>query len=67
MQQFLKWQREELDRQGKNGNWRVSKTILYNDLGQESGVLYAPRERHAFTFFPYKIEQSLINAKGARL
>ena len=65
MQQFLKWQREELDRQGKTP--RVSKTILYNDLGQESGVLYAPIERHAFTFFPYKIEQSLINAKGARL
>lgn len=67
MQEFLKWQYEELKRQGKNGDWRITKTILYNDLGQESGALYTPRERHTFTFFPYKIEQSLINAKGGRL
>ena len=68
MQKFLKWQYEELkDRIGKKCNWRITKTILYDDLGQESGTLYTPKERHTFTFFPYKIEQSLINAKGGRL
>lgn len=67
MQKFLKWQCEEMERQGKKCGWRITKTILYNNLGQESGTLYTPKERHAFTFFPYKIEQSLINAKGSRL
>ena len=68
MQKFLKWQYYEMLRQGnKRPEWRIRQINRYNDVGEKIETFYNPQERHAFTFFPYKIEQSLTNAQGGRL
>ena len=68
MQKFLKWQYHEMLRQGyKRPECRIQEINQYNELGEKVETFYNPTDRHAFTYFPYKVEQSLIKAQGTKL